>query len=173
MENTAGMQNTGKRRIHWQSEDDTAAFALRLSALPALRNACITLDGDLGTGKTTFVRHLLRTLGVTGRIKSPTYAVVEPYELDGWNAWHFDLYRFSDPQEWTDAGLDDLLASPGLKLIEWPQKAAGTLPAPDLIIHLKTGDNEVREIELEALSPAGEKLLCAADAPAVQLGDAA
>lgn len=89
-----------------------------------------TLRGDLGAGKTTFVRHLLRALGVTGRIKSPTYALVEPYDLPAPAggptmppAWHADLYRFDDPREWEDAGLRELFASPGLKLVEWPEKA--------------------------------------------------
>ena len=101
----------------WHSEDDTQAFAARLAAQPALRNSFIELHGDLGAGKTTLVRHLLRALGVQGRIKSPTYAVVEPHETpDGLQAWHFDFYRFSDPREWEDAGFRDVFASPGLKL---------------------------------------------------------
>ena len=88
------------RQLIWHSEDDTAAFARQLAALPQLSNAYITLHGDLGAGKTTFVRHLLRTLGVSGRIKSPTYAVVEPHECAAMPVWHFDFYRFDDPREW-------------------------------------------------------------------------
>jgi tRNA threonylcarbamoyladenosine biosynthesis protein TsaE len=90
------------------------------------------------------VRHLLRALGVTGRIKSPTYAVVEPHEAPATAdrpalpIWHFDFYRFQDPREWEDAGLRDLYASPGLKLAEWPEQAAGLLPPPDLEIALST-----------------------------------
>lgn len=118
----------------WRSEDDTAAFARRLAAAPELRQACIELHGELGAGKTSFVRHLLRALGVAGRIKSPTYAVVEPHQTpDGLAVSHFDFYRFTDPREWEDAGLRDLFAAPGLKLSEWPDKAAGLLPAPDQI----------------------------------------
>ena len=113
----------------WHSEDDTQAFAARLAAQPALRNSFIELHGDLGAGKTTLVRHLLRALGVQGRIKSPTYAVVEPHETpDGLQAWHFDFYRFDDPREWEDAGFRDIFASPGLKLAEWPKKAAALTP---------------------------------------------
>jgi hypothetical protein len=87
-----------------------------------LRNAFIELHGDLGAGKTTLVRHLLRALGVQGRVKSPTYAVVEPHEVPGLAIWHFDFYRFTDPREWEDAGFRDVFASPGLKLAEWPRK---------------------------------------------------
>jgi tRNA threonylcarbamoyladenosine biosynthesis protein TsaE len=90
------------------------------------------LYGDLGAGKTTFVRHLLHALGVTGRIKSPTYAVVEPYSVAAGEVWHFDFYRFSDPREWEDAGFRDIFASVGLKLCEWPQNAAGVMPTPTL-----------------------------------------
>ena len=79
----------------------------------------VTLEGDLGAGKTTFTRHLLQALGVQGRIKSPTYAVMESYDV-GWPVAHFDFYRFSDPQEWEDAGFRDVFASPGLKVCEWP-----------------------------------------------------
>ena len=89
-----------------------------------LRNAFIELQGALGAGKTTFARHLLRALGVTGRIKSPTYAVMEPYELPrSRRPAHFDFYRFDDPHEWEDAGFRDVFASAGLKLAEWPEKA--------------------------------------------------
>lgn len=89
--------------LQWKDEEDTARFAVRLAAQPGLRNAFIALHGDLGAGKTTLVRHLLRALGVQGRIKSPTYAVVEPHQAPGLNIWHFDFYRFSDPREWEDA----------------------------------------------------------------------
>lgn len=126
--------------IRWTCEADTAAFAQRLAALPGVHNAFIELHGDLGAGKTTLVRHLLRALGVSGRIKSPTYAVVEPHQAgQGDNAlriWHFDFYRFNDPREWEDAGFRDLFASPGLKLAEWPEKAAGVLPVADLVLTL-------------------------------------
>ena len=89
--------------------------------------AVIALHGDLGSGKTTLTRHLLQTLGVAGRIKSPTYTIVEPYTVGALSIWHFDFYRFNDPQEWEDAGFRDIFASPGLKLIEWPEKAAAML----------------------------------------------
>jgi hypothetical protein len=98
--------------LTWHSEDDTAAFAARLAARPLLRNAFIALHGDLGAGKTS-VRHLLRALGVRGRIKSPTYAVVEPHQApDGLAIWHFDFYRFADPREWKTPAFATCLPRP-------------------------------------------------------------
>ncbi len=126
------------KTLLWPDEAAPPQFLpQRLAAQPALRHAFIELQGDLGAGKTTLVRHLLRALGVQGRVKSPTYAVLEPYELPGLAIWHFDFYRFSDPREWEDAGFRDIFASPGLKLAEWPDKAAGCLPRADLAIQLQ------------------------------------
>ena len=119
----------------------------------------MSLHGDLGAGKTTLVRHLLRALGVTGRIKSPTYAVVEPYELASLNIWHFDFYRFADPREWEDAGFRDIFASPGLKLAEWPEKAGRLLPVPDLELTLTTQNDNSRHVSVAARTPAGTRLL--------------
>ena len=124
-----------------------------------MRGAYIELQGALGAGKTTFVRHLLHALGVPGRIKSPTYAVMEPYEVDGFNAWHFDFYRFDNPQEWEDAGLRDVFASDGLKVAEWPEKAAGLLPQPDLRVDIGIRDDEQRDVRVEALTARGRELL--------------
>lgn len=137
----------------------TQLFAAALTGQPALRDAFIELHGDLGAGKTTLVRHLLRALGVQGRVKSPTYAVVEPYELPDLNIWHFDFYRFSDPREWEDAGFRDIFASPGLKLAEWPEKAAGFLPRADLVIQLDPFDDESRQVTVTAQTPIGVALL--------------
>ena len=149
----------------WPDEAATQDFAQALAKQPALRHALIELQGDLGAGKTTFVRHLLRALGVQGRVKSPTYAVVEPYELPDLNVWHFDFYRFSDPREWEDAGFRDIFASPGLKLAEWPQKAAGFLPLADLCIHLEALDDDARQVTLTAQTTSGRALLVAAPDP--------
>jgi tRNA threonylcarbamoyladenosine biosynthesis protein TsaE len=145
----------------WRTEDDTATFARRLAALPALRDAFIELQGDLGAGKTTFVRHLLRALGVQGRIKSPTYAVVEPHATpDGLAVSHFDFYRFNDPREWEDAGFRDLFAAPGLKLAEWPDKAAGLLPVPDLTLHIDwLAQDDQRAVRAQAGTARGALLL--------------
>ena len=146
----------------WRTEDDTAAFARRLAAAPGLRNACIELHGDLGAGTTSFVRHLLRALGVAGRIKSPTYAVVEPHEApDGLAVSHFDFYRFNDPREWDDAGFRDTFAAPGLKLAEWPDKAAPVLPVPDLRLQIEPDPvrEAARRVTVHAMTPHGVELL--------------
>jgi tRNA threonylcarbamoyladenosine biosynthesis protein TsaE len=126
---------------------------------PAIGRALIELQGDLGAGKTTFVRHLLKSLGVEGRIKSPTYAVVEPYTLPKMNIWHFDFYRFNDPREWEEAGLRDIFASTGLKLVEWPEKAGPHLPQPDLLLHLEVLPDDGRAVTLTAHTPTGAELL--------------
>jgi tRNA threonylcarbamoyladenosine biosynthesis protein TsaE len=171
---------------HWANEADTEAFAQRLARCQAVLNATITLHGDLGAGKTTLVRHLLRALGVQGRVKSPTYAVVEPHEAQPCplmpagaplHIWHFDFYRFTDPREWEDAGFRELFASPGLKLVEWPERAAGHLPRVDAELHLQTQDMPqplpledepappARQITFRALTPEGQQLLAALGAP--------
>ncbi|MDR7307803.1 tRNA (adenosine(37)-N6)-threonylcarbamoyltransferase complex ATPase subunit type 1 TsaE [Rhodoferax saidenbachensis] len=145
--------------LAWADESATHAFAAHWAAQPALANAFIALHGDLGAGKTTLVRHLLQALGVTGRIKSPTYAVVEPYELDALNIWHFDFYRFSDPREWEEAGFRDIFASPGLKLAEWPEKAVGMLPVADVDLHIRTLDDASRLVTLTPHTATGVALL--------------
>ncbi len=147
------------KTVCWPDEAATQRFATALAALPALRQAFVELHGELGAGKTTLVRHLLRALGVTGRIKSPTYAVVEHYELPGLALWHFDFYRFTDPREWENAGFRDIFASPGLKLAEWPAKATGCLPLADLVIQLTVRDDEAREVSLTAHTSTGRQLL--------------
>jgi tRNA threonylcarbamoyladenosine biosynthesis protein TsaE len=145
--------------LHWAGEEDTRAFAERLAGHAAIRHAFIALHGELGAGKTTLVRHLLRALGAEGRIKSPTYAVVEPYELPGLAAWHFDFYRFDDPREWEDAGFRDIFADDGLKIAEWPDKAAGLLPPADLEVHMALAGDGGRDVTLRANTPRGRELL--------------
>jgi tRNA threonylcarbamoyladenosine biosynthesis protein TsaE len=152
--------------LAWRSEDETRAFAARLASHPAIANAFIELHGDLGAGKTTLVRHLLRALGVQGRIKSPTYAVVEPHDAvltqephEPLPVWHFDFFRFNDPQEWEDAGFRDIFASPGLKLAEWPEKAAALLPRADLVIRIEALADETRTVTLTAQTAIGQELM--------------
>ena len=147
------------RTRHWLSEADCAASAQQLAAAPALRDAFVELHGTLGAGKTTFARHLLQALGVQGRIKSPTYAVVEPHEVPGMAVSHFDFYRFADPQEWEDAGFRDVFAAPGLKLAEWPAKAGALLPVPDLTLAIAAQADATRDVTATAHTALGAELL--------------
>lgn len=145
---------------HWPDEAACAAWAQALAAVPGITDCVIELHGPLGAGKTTFVRHLLRALGIGGRIKSPTYAVMEPYTLPaGGEAAHFDFYRFGDPREWLDAGFRDVFARPGLKIAEWPEKAAGLLPVPDLRLDIAPLDEHARQVRASAPTPHGQALL--------------
>jgi tRNA threonylcarbamoyladenosine biosynthesis protein TsaE len=157
----------------WPAEADCAASASSLARRAGLGDAFVELHGPLGAGKTTFARHLLHGLGIEGPIKSPTYALMEPYRAGpahgDFDIAHFDFYRFDDPQEWEDAGFRDVFAQPGLKLVEWPEKAAGLLPACDLRVTLSPrsvapDDDEsaaepARDARFEALSERGRALL--------------
>ena len=154
----------GTRTLSWPDEAACAASALRLADHEALRDAFVELHGPLGAGKTTFARHLLHALGVTGAIKSPTYALLEPYragaDRGGFEIAHCDFYRFDDAQEWEDAGFREVFAGPGLKLVEWPEKAAALLPCCDLRIEIAPRDDrDDRDVRFEALSPRGAALL--------------
>lgn len=157
------MSILGTRRQLWPDEAACAASAAALAVLPPLREAYVELRGPLGAGKTTFVRHLLQSLGVQGRIKSPTYAVMEPYEIAAPEGpmpiHHFDFYRFDDPQEWEDAGFRDVFAGPGLKIAEWPEKAEGLLPEPDLLVAIELDGDTRRAVTFSAYTPRGLELL--------------
>ncbi|MEQ1684040.1 MAG: tRNA (adenosine(37)-N6)-threonylcarbamoyltransferase complex ATPase subunit type 1 TsaE [Burkholderiaceae bacterium] len=149
--------------LTWRDEAACASTAADLARRAGLNEAFIELHGALGAGKTTFVRHLLHALGVPGRVKSPTYTVMEPYEVAGESGpldiWHFDFYRFNDPQEWEDAGFRDVFASTGLKLAEWPEKAEGLLPLPDLRLFIEPGLGDQREVRITAHTARGVELL--------------
>jgi tRNA threonylcarbamoyladenosine biosynthesis protein TsaE len=153
----------GTRHQHWADEADCADAADAIARHRSLADACVELRGPLGAGKTTFVRHLLHALGVKGSIKSPTYTLMEPYEVarDGvpLSIAHFDFYRFDDPQEWEDAGFRDAFAAPGLKLVEWPEKAAAFLPVPDLCVHIDPHADESRDVRIDAHTARGVELL--------------
>jgi tRNA threonylcarbamoyladenosine biosynthesis protein TsaE len=148
-------------------EAATAALAERLAG--SLRPGLVVhLCGDLGVGKTTLVRGILRGLGYTGRVRSPTFTLLEPYNLPKINVYHFDFYRFSEELEWRDAGFDEYLGGDGACLVEWPEMAGGLLPAPDLRIRLRFADaariDERRLAVLQACSEPGRQCLSAAAA---------
>lgn len=126
------------------------------ATLPA--RAVVHLEGDLGAGKTTLARALLRALGVQGAIKSPTYTLIERYPVEGGEVAHLDLYRIADPEELAFLGLDELFDSARLWLVEWPARGAAFLPPADLRIQLKV-DGAGRVARLIALTPAGRAWL--------------
>lgn len=149
-----------EKHLLWPDEAAAQATADSLAAalLPS-PDALIELHGPLGAGKTTFTRLLLRALGVEGSIKSPSYAVMESYALPGaGTASHFDFYRFGDPREWEDAGFRDVFASPGLKLCEWPEKAAGQLPPADLQLFIELLPDDSRQVRAVGKAPLVEAL---------------
>ncbi|MGM0536344.1 MAG: tRNA (adenosine(37)-N6)-threonylcarbamoyltransferase complex ATPase subunit type 1 TsaE [Pseudomonadota bacterium] len=118
----------------------------------------VHLAGELGAGKTTLTRGILRACGHRGAVKSPTYTLVEPYELDGVLVHHFDLYRLGDPEELEFIGGRDLLAEDALCVIEWPERGEGWLPAPDLDVVLRLAGSG-REATLSARSDLGRAVL--------------
>ena len=157
--------------LYCRQEADTASLAKQLAAsfdqfltkqLGSHLN--ISLEGDLGAGKTTFARYLIQSMGHEGKVKSPTYTLCEPYPLQlndqEITAYHFDLYRMKDPLEWQEAGFGEYFDVPGFCLIEWPEKAEGTLPPFDMVIQLSAGAEEnERHILIEAKTPNGMHIL--------------
>lgn len=133
------MSASKQQILQLPDEPATLAFggelARRLAAPQGFAgDALVYLSGELGTGKTTLVRGILRALGFAGPVKSPTYTLLEPYEEQ--SVYHFDLYRIADRRELDFIGLDDFLDAQAIKLVEWPERGAGRLPPPDLEIQL-------------------------------------
>lgn len=138
-------------------EADTLALG-RLLSTHLAAPFVFWLEGDLGAGKTTLVRGLLRGLGYEGVVKSPTYTLVESYPFADFTIQHFDLYRFQTPDEWLDAGLDELLGADNVAFIEWPQQAAGFVSAADVCIRWQS-DLSGRTVRFTVCSEAGHRLL--------------
>lgn len=157
--------------LYCRQEADTASLAKQLAASfeqfltkQSGSHLNISLEGDLGAGKTTFARYLIQAMGHEGKVKSPTYTLCEPYPLQlkdqAITIHHFDLYRMRDPLEWQEAGFAEHFDVPGICLIEWPEKAEGTLPGFDIQIQLAAGaDENERAIKINALTPSGVNAL--------------
>ncbi|HYC46729.1 MAG TPA: tRNA (adenosine(37)-N6)-threonylcarbamoyltransferase complex ATPase subunit type 1 TsaE [Burkholderiales bacterium] len=138
------------------AEADTLALGAALAG--ALESGTVVyLEGPLGAGKTTLARGILRGLGYTGRVKSPTFTLVEVYEVSSLHLYHFDFYRFDEPRELADAGLREYFGGDAVALIEWPEKASG-LPAPDVEIKIEATDAG-RTAELHANTEVGRRCL--------------
>jgi tRNA threonylcarbamoyladenosine biosynthesis protein TsaE len=144
---------------YWTLPDEAATAALAQRFAAALDGGLVLyLHGDLGAGKTSFARALLTTLGVGERVKSPTYSLVESYRAGALAAWHLDLYRIADPGELEWLGLDALGDASALVLVEWPERGAGALPAPDLVLELEHAGNG-RRARAEPRSARGRSML--------------
>lgn len=126
--------------LYLADEDAMVALGTRIAQVTQ-GHGIVFLDGDLGAGKTTLSRGIIRGLGHVGSVKSPTFTLVEPYEIGEIRAFHFDLYRLVDPEELEYLGIRDYLEDDALCLIEWPQKGAGFLPKPDLTITISPQDS--------------------------------
>jgi tRNA threonylcarbamoyladenosine biosynthesis protein TsaE len=141
--------------LNFSLPDEAATLALGAHLGRALAaGMSVWLQGDLGAGKTTLTRGVLRELGYSGRVKSPTYTLVELYELSRFNLYHFDLYRFSDPDEWEDAGFREYFNATSVCLVEWPDKAGEHLPCPDVLVRFEIPDDG-RWVEIKALTETG------------------
>ena len=127
-------------------------------AKAAVSGLVVYCHGDLGAGKTTFVRGFLHALGHVGKVKSPTYTLVEPYHMAGYNIYHFDLYRFIDEEEWEAAGFRDYFNPSAICFVEWPEKAENILPKPDIDLYLEPNSTG-RILKLIANSTLGKKIL--------------
>jgi tRNA threonylcarbamoyladenosine biosynthesis protein TsaE len=138
-------------------EDATLAFGACLAGALG-GGAVLYLHGELGAGKTTLARGLLRALGHTATVKSPTYTLVEPYQVAGRPLYHFDLYRLADPEELEFLGIRDYLQPDAILLIEWPERGRGHLPAPDLEIRLAPHDGG-RRVRWHACSERGAEIV--------------
>ena len=138
---------------HLNDEIATVAMGNKVAAIIE-QGAVIYLHGDLGAGKTTFTRGVVQGFGHTGKVKSPTYTLVEPYELTRANVYHFDLYRLGDPEELEYMGIRDYFSEQAICIVEWPEKGGEFIPVPDLDITLSYVGDE-RKIVINSASERG------------------
>ena len=143
--------------LYLKNESETLKLGKKIAQICPAEQFTIHLEGELGAGKTTLARGFLHQLGHQGNVKSPTYTLVERYDLADRTVFHFDLYRLTDPEELDYLGLDDYLSSNSLCLIEWAQQGGGFLPTPDLLISLNYQNNG-RHVIISAHSKAGKEL---------------
>jgi tRNA threonylcarbamoyladenosine biosynthesis protein TsaE len=140
-----------------KNEAETVNFGAKIASTVE-GGEIIFLKGDLGAGKTTFVRGFLNALGHSGNVKSPTYTLIEPYSINGRNIYHFDLYRINDPEELEAIGIRDYCDGESICLYEWPEQGQGVLPEADIILSLSHTES-AREVKIEAKSAKGEQIL--------------
>jgi tRNA threonylcarbamoyladenosine biosynthesis protein TsaE len=143
---------------YYLSDDlQTEKFGARLAKCLGRDGAILYLHGELGAGKTTLSRGLIRALGHSGPVKSPTYTLVEPYENFDFPLYHFDLYRLSVPEEVEFLGVEECFRPPAVNLIEWPERGHGFLPRPDLELTLAV-EGDGRRIHWQPMTPLGERI---------------
>lgn len=149
---------TAKILLRLPDENATRELAQKL-AQGMSAGLSVYLSGELGSGKTALVRAMFEALGFSGKVKSPTYTIVEPYIIAGKPFYHFDFYRFADNLEWEEAGLREYFGGANVCLVEWPEKAGDSIPAADWTIHLRVLGEHAREAEILATSELGRRCL--------------
>lgn len=155
------MKGQGVRhaQLTLNAPDETAMVDLGARLAEAREPGMVLyLNGDLGMGKTTLSRGFIQSLGHVGAVKSPTYTLVEPYELDGVNVCHFDLYRLGDPEELEFIGIRDYFDGASISLVEWSERGKGALPPADLVINIER-EGSGRQLQLRASSALGDRLV--------------
>lgn len=154
-------------QLEWRLLDESGTLAAGATLAAHSAGCVVFLHGNLGMGKTTLSRGVIRALGHTGGVKSPTYTLVEPYELaSGRTVYHFDLYRLADPEELEYLGVRDYFDGQSLCLVEWPEKGRGFLPIPDIDIYLEP-DLPGRKLSAIANTERGERVLAAMSAQGI------